>query len=473
MSLTARFLLGFALVSTAGLYLLLARVLQRVERQYMEAAEEPMVDVANIIAGILAAHSADGALDTAVLEKALGSAHERRFEARIWSLLKERVDMHVYVTDAAGRLLFDSAGIEHPGSPLGHRDVFLTLQGAYGARASRTDPADPLSVTMYVGAPVVAGGKTLGMVSVAKPQRSLLAFIRETEAWLKTTLAGVVVFMLIGIYLVARWATRPLDDLARHALAVSRGERPAPPRMPGRQMKTLARALESMRDSLEGREYVEHYVQSLTHEMKSPVAAILGASEILQGDVPAPKRARFLQNIRAEAGRLRDLLERLLQLAALEKKKALETHESVDLRRALDRAWDHHALIAGARGITLHREMRHGLVIRGDSWLVELALGNLIQNAVDFSPDDGVITARAYSFEDRAVMEIEDQGPGIPEYARERVFERFYSLPRPGTGKKSSGLGLCFVREVAQLHGGGIELLPVEGGLKAMLYLKG
>lgn len=216
--------------------------------------------------------------------------------------------------------------------------------------------------------------------------------------------------------------------------------------MPGHQVKTLAKALEDMRDALEGREYVENYVQSLTHELKSPVAAILGACEILQGDVPEPKRARFLKNIRSEAGRLREMQ---------------------------DRAWDHYALIAASREVCLQRDLAEELVIQGDPWLIELALSNLIQNAIDFAPKGSAITIRSNRFDSKAVIEIEDRGPGIPDYARERVFARFYSLPRPDTGKKSRGLGLCFVKEVAQLHGGSVELSNIEGaqGAKAMLIL--
>ncbi len=471
MSLTARFLLGFALVASVGLAVLFAQLIQRVERQYFEAVEEPMVDVANILAELLAAQAKDSVLQPAAVEAAIHAAQQRRLNAQIYSRTKTQVDMQVYVTDAQGRVLFDSAGIEKPGAISNQRDVNLTLLGHYGARSSRTNWYDPLSVTMYVGAPIMKDGQTLGMVSIGKPQQSVLSFVRETERWLQWSLITTVVLMLLGIFLAARWATRPLDALARHALAVSRGERPKPPHMPGHQMKTLASAFESMRDALEGREYVEHYVQSLTHELKSPVAAILGASEILQGDVPEAKRVRFLQNIRTEADRLRDLLERLLHLAALEKQKTLETRQPVNLGETFDRAWDHHALIADARHLTLRREISEGLVVDGDPWLIELAVSNLIQNAIDFAPQGSSITARGYPFDSKAVLEIEDAGPGIPDYARDRVFERFYSLPRPDTGKKSSGLGLCFVREVTQLHGGSVELVSGEGaaGTKAML----
>jgi len=239
-------------------------------------------------------------------------------------------------------------------------------------------------------------------------------------------------------------------------------------------MKTLAKALEDMRDALEGREYVESYVQSLTHELKSPVAAILGASEILQSpDVPADKRARFLDNIRAEAGRLRDLLERLLHLAALEKQKTLLKREPVNLREVMLRAWDHHSTLAAAKNLRVEAEIAENLVIQGDEWLIELALGNLIQNAIDFSPTGGLLRLQGYRLNQRHVLEISDEGPGIPDYARQRVFERFYSLPRPDTGKKSSGLGLCFVKEAVTLHQGTVELIEGDHGkgTKAVVVL--
>jgi two-component system sensor histidine kinase CreC len=474
MSLTARFLLGFALVATVGLFVLFSQLIQRVERQYMEATEEPMVDVANILAEILATQAKNGVLDPTLVETAVHFAQARELNAQIYNRTKTQVDMHVYVTDAERRVLFDSAGMEKPGTISSRRDVVLTLNGEYGARSSRSNPRDPLSIVMFVGAPIRVGGKTIGMVSVAKPQRGVLAFVWETERWLKWTVTATVLLMLAGIFFAAKWATKPLEDLTQHALAVSRGERSALPHMPGHQMKTLATALEDMRDALEGREYVESYVQSLTHELKSPVAAILGASEILQDDnVPEDKRERFLGNIRSEAGRLRDLLERLLHLAALEKQKTLLKREQVNLGSVIQRAWDHLAVLAQARRVQMDSQIDDDLVVEGDAWLIELAVSNLLQNALDFSPPGGLLKVKAYRFEQRGVIEIEDQGPGVPDYARERVFERFYSLPRPDTGKKSTGLGLCFVKEAATLHGGSIELMSGEEGkgTKAVLVL--
>jgi two-component system sensor histidine kinase CreC len=457
-----------------GWFVLFSQLIQRVERQYMEATEAPMVDMANILAEILAMEAKDGLLNPTVVKTAVHRAQARELNAQIYNQAKKQVDMQVYVTDAQRRVLFDSAGIEKPGAISNRRDVVLTLNGEHGARSSRINPYDPLSVLMYVGAPIRVNEQTVGMVGVAKPQRGVLAFVWETERWLKWTVTTTMLLMLAGIFFAAKWATKPLTDLTQHALAVSRGERSALPYMPGHQMKTLATALENMRDALEGREYVESYVQSLTHELKSPVAAIWGASEILQeGNLPEEKRDRFLGNIRAEAGRLRDLLERLLRLAALEKQKTLLKREPVNLGAVFERAWNHLTVLAQARQLQMESQMASDLILEGDVWLIELAVSNLLQNAIDFSPSGGRIKVKAYRFADRVVMEIEDEGHGVPDYARERIFERFYSLPRSDTGKKSTGLGLCFVKEAATLHRGSIELVPggAGKGTKAVLVL--
>jgi two-component system sensor histidine kinase CreC len=112
------------------------------------------------------------------------------------------------------------------------------------------------------------------------------------------------------------------------------------------------------------------------------------------------------------------------------------------------------------------------LFAKGDPFLLHQALSNLLQNAIDFSTARGSIRIAATTGSDRVSIIVEDEGPGIPDFAKERVFERFFSLQRPGTGKKSTGLGLNFVKEVALLHGGEIRLenLP-EGGLRAILSL--
>jgi two-component system sensor histidine kinase CreC len=117
-----------------------------------------------------------------------------------------------------------------------------------------------------------------------------------------------------------------------------------------------------------------------------------------------------------------------------------------------------------ARGLTLEIRVPERLTLTGNAFLLHQALANLLQNAIDFSPEGGKITVSAAADKQRVTIAVADDGPGIPEYALPKVFDRFYSLARPGTGKKSTGLGLNFVREVAQMHDGIIRLSNRAGG---------
>ncbi|MGH8078827.1 MAG: ATP-binding protein, partial [Lysobacter sp.] len=110
--------------------------------------------------------------------------------------------------------------------------------------------------------------------------------------------------------------------------------------------------------------------------------------------------------------------------------------------------------------------------VSGDAFLLRQALVNMIENAADFSPAHGEITLRISHAGDEVRVEVSDRGPGVPDYALPRVFERFYSLPRPGGGSRSSGLGLCFVAEVAALHGGAATLNNREDQQGAVAVLQ-
>ena len=116
------------------------------------------------------------------------------------------------------------------------------------------------------------------------------------------------------------------------------------------------------------------------------------------------------------------------------------------------------------------------LRVKGEVFVLVQAVVNLVQNAVEFSPAGGVVTVSVErgDVEGRswARVVVDDAGPGVPAFARERIFERFYSLPRPEGGRKSTGLGLSFVREIAALHGGTVTVENrAGGGTRAVLGL--
>ena len=125
---------------------------------------------------------------------------------------------------------------------------------------------------------------------------------------------------------------------------------------------------------------------------------------------------------------------------------------------------DHFDAVFTHRRLKFDHWIEDGVKVRGDAFLLQTAMTNLVQNAADFSPEGSVVSVGLQTVDDRACFVEEDEGPGLPDYAKTRVFERFYSLPRPHNGKKSSGLGLCFVREAALLHHGTVQLENRDGG---------
>jgi two-component system sensor histidine kinase CreC len=315
------------------------------------------------------------------------------------------------------------------------------------------------------------------VLTVAKPNRALAPFIaRSQDTVLRWGWVLMGAALLIGL-LAAWWLSRQVNALQRYAHAVTAGERATPPRTVG-EFGELGRALETMRTRLEGKQYVEQYVHSLTHEMKSPLAAIRGSAELLEhadGQQPMSDedRARFASSIRNQSERLAQMIDKLLALAAVEHRQRLEQPEWLAPASLAQEAAAQCAQRLEQAGIVLRLAFSPGLPrIRGDAFLLRQALVNLIDNAADFSPRRGEIELRMEGDDRQLRIEVADRGQGVPDYAMPRVFERFYSLPRPDGGSRSSGLGLCFVAEVAALHGGTVELRNRDdGGAIAVLAI--
>ena len=190
---------------------------------------------------------------------------------------------------------------------------------------------------------------------------------------------------------------------------------------------------------------------ALTHELKSPLAAIRGSAELLQpvdGAAPMPEadRARFVATIRAQSERMSEMIDKLLALAAVEHRQRIEQPQPVDLRVIADEAAERIALKYAQSALRLRiveETDAHGLRVSGDPFLLRQSLLNLLDNAAEFAPAGSDVELRLRRDAASVIVEVLDRGPGVPDYALDRTFERFYSLPRPDGGSRSSGLGLC------------------------------
>jgi two-component system sensor histidine kinase CreC len=349
--------------------------------------------------------------------------------------------------------------------------VYLTLRGEYGARSSRSDPDDANSSVMHVGAPIRDNGRIIGVVTVAKPNSSLQPYVDRTERRLLAYGAGLIGLGLLFGALLSWWLSRALRRLTAYAQAVSEGRRVEVPHYRGGELEQLAMAVEQMRTQLEGKAYVERYVHTLTHELKSPLAAIRGAAELLQGEMPAVQRQRFVGNIDSESARMQQLIERLLNLAQVEQRQRLEERVEVPLAALMDELLSAQAARIEGKALRVEQRISSTVTLIGEPFLLRQALGNLLENALDFTPAKGVLRFSAERIGEQIEISLFNQAEAIPDYALPRLTERFYSLPRPDSGRKSTGLGLNFVEEVVKLHGGEMSVGNVEGGVEVRLRL--
>ncbi|AMR68587.1 two-component system sensor histidine kinase CreC [Aquipseudomonas alcaligenes] len=464
------FLVYFLFVGLAG-WFVLSTVMDEIRPGVRQSTEETLVDTANLLAEILRDEVKNGSLAQGRLPELLKAYGQRQPQAQIWGVEKRAVSHRIYVTDARGIVLLDSSGAAVGQDYSRWNDVYLTLRGEYGARSTREDPADEDSSVMYVAAPIKDGAQIIGVVSVAKPNQSLQPYIERSQRRLGWLGAGLIVLGLLIGGALSWWLSGSLRQLTRYAGAVSRGERAELPELRGGELKQLAAAVQKMRTELEGKAYVEQYVHTLTHELKSPLAAIRGAAELLEGEMPAEQRQRFVANIASEGARLQQLIERLLNLALVEQRQGLEERVAVDLHGLAEELLQAQAARIQAAGLRMENAIPAGLLVQGERFLLRQALANLLDNALDFTPAGGLLRFSAETRDGRVELALYNQGAAIPDYALPRLTERFYSLPRPTSGRKSTGLGLNFVQEVALLHGGELALRNVEGGVRASLHL--
>lgn len=460
MKLSHRIFLGYFIVVAIAGFFLIDSVRDELRPAVRQSMEETLVDTANLLAELAATEMIKGTLLSGNFSSSIEHYLSRNMKASIWGLDKAQAAFRIYITDERGVVLYDSQG-ESVGDDYSQwNDVYLTLKGQYGARSTPLDPNDDATSVMYIAAPILNEDEIIGVLTVAKPNISVLPFIELSQR--KIVRAGVLMLVVaLGLGLLfSTYLGRSTRRLANYANKVKEGKKVTLPTIAERELSQLGDAIEAMRIALDGKEYVERYVHTLTHEVKSPLTGIMGASELLSDNMSREDRARFIAIIQDETQRIQRIIERLLDLARLEQQQTLTSHDAIALDEIVGEVVNVNRSQYVKQNLRFDIDMTSKGYISGDAFLVFQAIDNVINNAMDFSPVNGVIAIIGVTAGHYMELLIQDEGEGIPDYAHDKVFDRFYSLPRPSTGKKSSGLGLGFVREVMHLHQGEIIINP-------------
>lgn len=278
----------------------------------------------------------------------------------------------------------------------------------------------------------------------------------QTVALVPVTLVLVAVFSWLIL--------RPIGRLGRAIRSLGAVEPPPPIAVGGPpEIRALGDELERLRVRLERSEAEKNrFLRHMSHELKTPLAAIREGTELMaDGSVVAESRAHgeVVDILRRSSVELQQLIENLLVLSA---RDLSQRPEPIGLRDLVEDALGRHQLALARNRVQIRRAVDDAS-FSGFRPLVQSALSNLVGNAIRFSPEGGGLHVRARRRGGRVVLEVADEGPGIPQRERAHVFEPFFQgESRPRTTVRGTGVGLSVVRDCARAHDGGVEIVEGE-----------
>jgi signal transduction histidine kinase len=313
-------------------------------------------------------------------------------------------------------------------------------------------PDEPNTVSVNV--PVVVRGRPLGNVLVVKRTITIRRALADMAPFVLVVSIGLGVTAALAADFIGRGIARPLEALTDFAGRVSEGERrAAPPPAFGREVQSLAFAIDSMRRQLEGRPFVETFAADLSHELKNPVAAIRASAEVLtDGALDEPEEAaRFVARIREATTRIESLLGDLLSLARIEA-RGVEKAAVLDLadlaHKAVDRARERGGPDARFEFLT-----SGSASVRGDALWLGRAVDNLLDNARIHGAANEPIRVDVARDAEHVALRVRNAGV-IGRHVQQRLFRRFATTRAERGG---TGLGLAIVRAIAEAHSGSAE----------------
>ena len=277
-----------------------------------------------------------------------------------------------------------------------------------------------------------------------------------------------LIFGALGSYRISRNIRR----IQKYTTSLFKGEDVSMPDL-NIQFDSLAKTIEDARNEVELKDDVEQYISTLAHELRTPIAGIQLTAGVLLEPMSDEKRKGFIENI-LESNKHMDLLvTRLLDLSRIERLEELTRIEKLKIASVVNDVLNAPIRIKAiaSKKIKVVIEIAKKSTINAEKILLEQAIGNIINNALDFSPTGGTITIKASETNTAMSIVVLDDGPGIPDHVLRKLFTRFFSVSRPDTGVRGNGLGLRFVKKIMKLHGGEITLQNrfIQKGAEAKL----
>ena len=451
------------------------------QRTTFESAKSVMVEVSSLMSKVASQNNKDGEIDLETFETLIVNYLRSQRNTIDKNSPQKLENLAIYVTDKDGLLVLDSRGLTLGKDMRQINEVDSALSGVTdttniiveetkGNRKARGAVIEYFLKSRYLNAsnPIYGdNGEILGAVVVVAPLIDLMG-----ESYLLRFIFYIFVIALLFGFLGSYRISRNINRIQKYTSNLFRGEDVLMPDL-NNQFNKLAKTIRDARADVELKDDVEQYIDTLAHELRTPITGIQLTAENLLGPMTDKQRKRFVENI-LESNKHMDLLvNRLLDLSRIERREALKNVETINIKEIVNKVLNapSREKMVSDKDIKIDIQINSNASLKAEKILLEQAIGNILNNALDFSPTNGTVTIKASQTNAAISIIVLDDGPGIPPQVINKLFTRFFSVSRPDTGVRGNGLGLRFVRKIMKLHGGEVSLQNrfIQKGAEAKL----
>lgn len=297
-----------------------------------------------------------------------------------------------------------------------------------------------------------------GIIQVSQPQHARDIFTRQMALQLLIPMIAQIPLIGLFIWLAVGRSLTPLSQIsraihARSASSMAPIENTDIPIEVSPMVQSLNALLERLESALQAQ---QRFTADAAHELRTPLTALQLQLNLLSRSKNAQSREKAIDKLQSGIDRATHLVQQLLTLARIEPEAITRTHTFVSLEEIARTVVEQQAQQAIMKGIDLGLSVQPHAQLIGDAESLRILIGNLVDNAIRYTPEDGKVDVDILSVDGRTVIEVRDTGVGIPEAERERIFERFYRVNvQQGDG---TGLGLSIVSHIAKQHGAKVDV---------------
>ena len=443
-------LVTYVIIGILPLLLISNTLLHSIQSYFVEERKKELLSEANVIAGQLASYD--------FFENQI---YQEDLQEMMLHLGQEE-DFRILVLDTSAIVVYDT-GYEEIGKTYLIPEVLEALENKDVAREQKNGD-------VYAAASVVGKGNLYdGVVLIADSLQDVSNTVGDIAGEAYILLAVVLVIVILIMLVMSQLFTEPLKRMIKVIQKMAEGhleQRLEINNPTHNEIVDLALSCNHMADQLEKVESSrQQFVSNVSHELKTPLSSIkvLSESILLQEDVPKEMYVEFLHDINSEVDRMSAIINDLLTLVKLDQKEIPLNFAETDINQMMEDIIKRLSPLANVKQIAIQYTKEKDVLAEIDEMKVILAISNLVDNAIKYTPEEGSVTVTLDADHQNAFITVADTGIGIPEEEVGRIFERFYRVDKTRDRETGgTGLGLSITYATIMMHNGSIKVNSKE-----------